>query len=209
MNAALTSPILTPGKCWSVAELIPTNSPSGMEDVSTVRQYYAVDPDQVWLFKYNAEFGSQNQNFAKSENQTLGKYPRMGHGLRNNISGQVSALLGSEIKPGTSTNADQPGGYRERLRSVRVERAAAQKSSNDSIDLLNAWREIAYSKNPKLLKDVKGQSWIVQITSNQNTPKSQVDGRPDTISFSWTQIDDPEGMAIIGDLDTNINGDYK
>ena len=209
LNAALTSPIPTPGKCWSVAELIPTSSSSGMEGVSTVHQYYVVDSDQVWLFKYNAEFGSQNQNFAKSENQTLGKYPRMGHGLRNNISGQVSALLGSEIKPGTSTNADQPGGYRERLRSVRVERAAAQKSSNDSIDLLNAWREIAYSKNPKLLKDVKGQSWIVQITSNQNTPKSQVDGRPDTISFSWTQIDDPEGMAIIGDLDTNINGDYK
>lgn len=204
------TPIVTSGKCWSIAELIPTDIPSGMEGVSTVHQYYAVDSDQVWLFKYNAEFGSQNQNFAKSENQTLGKYPRMGYGLRNNISGQVSALLGSEIKPGTTTqdratNETQPGGYRERLRSRII---GEKKSSNDSIDLLNAWREIAYSKNPKLLKDVKGQSWIVQITSNQNTPKSQVDGRPDTISFSWVQIDDPKGMVITGDLDANINGDY-
>ena len=123
----------------------------------------------------------------------------------------MSALLGSEIKPGTVTKdvatiETQPGGYRERLRS-RI--TGTRKSSNDSIDLLNAWREIAYSKNPKLLKDVKGQSWIVQITSNQNTPKSQVDGRPDTISFSWVQSDDPKGMVLTGDLDTNINGDYK
>ena len=204
----------TPGKCWSIAELIPQDAPDGFEGTPTVRQYYAIDENNVWVFKYNAEFGSQTQGMSKTEHQTLGKYPQIGHGLRNNISGQISALLGSEIRPGTYTQSNnqlQHSGYRERLRNVRVEQPTAgivSRSSNDSVDMLEQWRKFVHSKNPKLLKDVKGQSWIVQIMDNQNTPKSQVDGRPDTISFSWIQINDPKNMIITGDIQNTLTSDY-
>mgnify|MGYP002624216881 CR=1 FL=1 len=64
------------------------------------------------------------------------------------------------------------------------------------------------NKNPKLLKDVKGQSWIVQITSNQNTPMSHVQGQPDNISFSWVQIGDTKDIIITGNIDRSLTSDY-
>ena len=65
--------------------------------------------------------------------------------------------------------------------------------------MLRKWREIAFSPNPKLLKDIKGQSWIVQVISNNNTPQNFYKNQPDTISFSWKQIDDVDNIVITGD----------
>ena len=154
---------------------------------------------------------------AKSEQTTLGKYPRMGHGMRNSETGSVSCLLGSEIIAGQrqeSQNYEDPKlrGYQERLRSARYDNSISPSrtvtSSNNAVDMLNAWRAFAQSKNPKLLKDVKGQSWIVQITSNQNTPMAHVQGKPDTISFSWTQIGDTDDIIITGNIDRNLTSDH-
>lgn len=208
-----TSDISTNGKCWSITELYPTDLPTGMENSLTVRKKYVVDENNVWLFKYNGEFGSQTQNIAKSEQSTLGKYPRIGQGMRNNQTGSVSCLLGSEIVPGQlEENTSIVKGYQERLRSARYNDASTPTrsliSSNSAIDMLNAWRAFVQSKNPKLLKDVKGQSWIVQITSNQNTPMSHVQGQPDSISFSWVQIGDTKNIIITGNIDRSLTSDY-
>ena len=49
-----------------------------------------------------------------------------------------------------------------------------------------------------LLKDVKGHSWIVQITEN---PSYNIDIRahsmPTTITFDWVEIEDTAGLSII------------
>ena len=208
-----TGEIFTGGKCWSIAELYPTDLPTDMENSLTIKKKYVVDENNVWLFKYNGEFGSQTQNIAKSEQGTLGKYPRMGQGMRNNQTGSVSCLLGSEIIPGQQEeNTSIVKGYQERLRSARYNDAGdptrTLTSSNSAIDMLNAWRSFVQSKNPKLLKDVKGQSWIVQITSNQNTPMSHVQGQPDSISFSWIQIGDTKDIIITGNIDRSLTSDY-
>lgn len=205
--------IFTGGKCWSIAELYPMDLPIDMENSLTIKKKYVVDENNVWLFKYNGEFGSQTQNIAKSEQGTLGKYPRMGQGMRNNQTGSVSCLLGSEIIPGQQEeNTSIIKGYQERLRSARYNDAGIPTrtltSSNSAIDMLNAWRSFVQSKNPKLLKDVKGQSWIVQITSNQNTPMSHVQGQPDSISFSWTQIGDTKDLIITGNINRSLTSDY-
>ena len=208
-----TSNITTSGKCWSITELYPMDLPEDMENSLTIKKKYIVDENNVWLFKYNGEFGSQTQNIAKAEQGTLGKYPRMGHGMRNNQTGSVSCLLGSEIIPGQQEeNATIVKGYQERLRSARYNNAITPTrsltSSNCAIDMLNAWRAFVQSKNPKLLKDVKGQSWIVQITSNQNTPMAHVQGQPDSISFSWVQIGDAKDIIISGNIDRSLTSDY-
>ena len=64
--------------------------------------------------------------------------------------------------------------------------------------MLQQWRKVAFSRNPKLLRDMKGQGWIVQIISSSNTTSNYIKNQPDTISFSWKQIADIEGAVIYG-----------
>lgn len=169
---------------WSLTELIPvkteTESPS-------IKQQYKVISDGVWLFKYDVETGEQVQNFVRTERQNLSMFPRFSQGNQNYLSGSVSCKLGSEIVPYTE-------GYVERLKSS----ITTPLSSNEKIDLLKAWRKMVFSKNPKLLKDRKGQSFLVTINSNTNKPQENISSQPDVISFSWTQIGTLENIAITG-----------
>lgn len=171
---------------WSISELVPENNNL---NIPLIKKIYRVDYDNVWLFKYSLETGAQNHNFVKNEIQTLGQYSRIGHGKNNYISGTVNCLLGSEIIPGWRDT------YIERT-SKSIEKPL---STNDKIYMLQKWRELASSKNPKLLKDIKGQSWIVQIMENSNTPHNTYKNQPDIISFSWKQIEDVENVVIYGD----------
>ena len=66
--------------------------------------------------------------------------------------------------------------------------------------MLEQWRTLVASKNPKLLRDMKGQSWIVQIMSGSNTSKNSYFNQPDTISFSWKQVADTKNVVIYGDV---------
>lgn len=171
---------------WSLIELVPQDTDLA---TPTIKKEYKANLDQLWLFKYSLETGAQTQNVSRSEFQTLGQYPRVGYGKSDYASGEVSALLGSEIIPYWK------GGYVERLRGARV----APLSTNERAKMLAQWRALVSSKNPKLLRDMKGQSWIVQIFSSSNTPKNFYRNQPDTISFSWKQIGDPAGAVITSD----------
>lgn len=168
---------------WSIAELIPeTVDPT----TPIIKKSYKVNLDNIWVFKYGLETGSQTQNINRNETQTLGQFLKIGYGNANYISGEVSAFLGSEIVPMTSE------GYVERLRkSINT-----PLSTNEKALMLSKWRSFVKSKNPKLLKDMKGQSWIVQIMSNSNTPRNFYHDQPDTISFSWKQIDSTDNVVI-------------
>lgn len=189
---------------WSLTELHPVNG-------STTQ--FTASPTDVWLFKYNVDSGEQTQNFSKSQIDNLTAYPTFVHSPKNNLSGSVTALLGSEMvsfelaskkyvlltesngsQKGKNlwvpTEAIHTGGYVERLRYT------PRLTSNEKIDMLKAWREVAYSGNPKLLKDMKGQSFLVQITASSNTPNYSWNKMPDSISFSWTEIGSMDGVTI-------------
>ena len=101
----------------------------------------------MWLFKYSLETGAQTQNISRSDFQTLGQFIKIGYGASNYISGEVSAYLGSEIIP-------YQQGYVERLRQSRI----VPLSTNERTKMLERWRSFINSTNPKLLKDMKGQS---------------------------------------------------
>lgn len=171
---------------WSISELKPIAGKDPLNPI--VEKQYEVDLDNIWLFKFEAEIGSQTQNFTKNEINSLGIYPKVGFGIKNYLSGDITCLLGDEIIPYSSE------GYIERLRSG-IKRPL---STNEKTRMLNKWREMAYSRNPKLLKDNKGQSWVVQIFSSSNTPYSHYINQPDKISFSWKQIGLTENCVIYG-----------
>ena len=140
-----SQPVETGWDCWSIAELIPVETPV---DAPVVRKAYEVDVNNVWLFRYSLNTGEQTQNFQKQDIQTLGQYNRFGYGQQNFISGNVSCLLGSEIVPYNKY------GYIERRRQSIAE----PLSTNEKIEMLRQWRKLAFSPNPKLLKDSSSSS---------------------------------------------------
>ncbi len=178
-------PVLTNWYEWSIAELVPVETPI---DAPIIKNAYRVDTDNVWLFKYSLQTGEQTQNFQKQDVQTLGQYNRFGYGQQNFISGNVSCFLGSEIIPYTKQ------GYIERRRQSIAE----PLTTNEKVAMLRQWRKIAFSPNPKLLTDIKGQSWIVQIVSSSNNPQNFYENQPDTISFAWKEYKTTDNVTIVG-----------
>lgn len=177
--------IETAWSSWSITELHPTDS--------TMKNFTASSSD-VWLFKYNVETGEQSQNISRNQQQTLGQYSRFTQGQQNYISGTVSCLLGSEMTPMSyllkNGQMTTEGGYQEILLYSN------KTSSNAKVSMLKAWRDLVYSSNPKLLKDRKGQAFLVTLTDSKNKPMDNVRYQPDTISFSWHQIGTLDGVQI-------------
>lgn len=185
-------PVETKWDAWSLIELIPQDV--GI-DAPIFKGAYRADIDNMWFFKYSLETGAQTQNINKSEIQTLGAFPKYSQSSMNFLSGSVSCLIGSEIVP-----YSEDGGYVERLWRAYN----SPLSTNDKITMLNKWRSIVKSPNPKLLRDTKGQTWIVQIISSNNTPFITYKNQPDVISFEWRQIEDANNVLIYGAADDVI-----
>lgn len=178
-----SAPVKASLQYWSIVGLVDATdssaAPSGEEA-------YAVDPDNVWLFKFQMEAGSLTQNVSKSEISTLGRYARVGVGKKDYLSGSVSCYLGSEIAPLSRSS------YLERMPRARI----SPLSTNERAYMVGKWREFVRSANPKLLRDTKGQGWIVQIMDGSTTTSEAISSKPDVISFSWRQIGDAAGATI-------------
>ena len=180
-------PVKTHWNEWSLIELEPFYDGT---EVLVSKPRYKAKLDQLWLFRFSLETGALTQNISRSDVQTLGRFPKMGYGKADYASGEVSALLGSEIIPYSRHTP-----YIERLKEARV----APLSTNEKTEMLKQWRRLVSSKNPKLLKDIKGQSWIVQITGSSNRAQNFYPNQPDTITFQWKQVADASDCIIVGD----------
>lgn len=178
-----SKPVRSVLQYWSIVNLIPVREDSqiGM-DINT----YIADTDNVWMFKYQVENGSLTQNVSKNELSTLGQYPKIGIGRKNFLSGSVSCYLGSEIIPLSKV------GYIERTPASR----SVPLSTNEKAYMVEKWRELVATGTPKLLRDTKGQSWIVQIMDGTTTTNEAISIKPDTINFSWRQIADTNDAII-------------
>ena len=222
-QSGIIVPIKTSWQGWSITELHETDNP----------KVFTASPKDVWKFKYNISNGAQTQNVAKTQQDTLSRYPIFSHGVKNAVSGSVTCLLGREMINADYTNKEwvyeqdlnttEPnfiwteingsfknlGGYRERLGRVQnfcgtnPDYLSASVlgfrnlTSNEAVDMLDKWRDVCYSGNPKLLKDQKGQTFIIQITDPSNTTNESWEKMPEEISFSWIEIADAKDCRII------------
>lgn len=192
---------------WSLTELHP---------VSGDKKKFTASPSDIWIFKYNVSPSEQTQNMAKSQQDNLSQYPVFSRGKKNNISSSVSCLLGSEMAPYNfvtfkkTPRYDENGnikwveefGHTETLGGYTERKLFRERlTSNQKVDMLNMWREVAYSGNPKLIKDVKGQKFLVQITQSSNSVNDSWNKNPDTINFSFVEIGSLEGVTITGEGD--------
>lgn len=213
-QSGIIVPIKTNWQGWSITELHETDDP----------KVFTASPKDVWKFKYNISNGAQTQNVVKTQQDTLSRYPIFSHGVKNAVSGSVTCLLGREMINADYTNKEwvyeqdwteingsfkNLGGYRERLGRAQnfcgtnPDYLSASVlgfrnlTSNEAVDMLDKWRDVCYSGNPKLLKDQKGQTFIIQITDPSNTTNESWEKMPEEISFSWIEIADAKDCRII------------
>ena len=179
----LSKPVKINFQYWSLTNLISTSENSSM---SSDYDEYIADPENIWLFKYQVESGSLSQNLAKNEYSTLGQYAKVGIGRKNYLSGSISCYIGSEIIPLLGS------GYTERTPSSKI----SPMSTNEKAYMVGEWRKFVATGTPKLLRDIKGQSWIVQIMDNTTTTNEVTATLPDTVSFSWKQIASADDAII-------------
>lgn len=197
---------------WSLTELHEQEDENG-------KLFYTASLRDVWKFKNNVQPGDTTQQTSKTAQETLAKFPRFIHGPKDTSSGNVSCLLGRDVLPYdlqttsyqykkdgdnwvwdsvVDGNRYNSGGYKEELwPNVYY----ADATSNKAVDMLNHWKNFCYSGNPKLLKDNKGQKFIVQVHDTSNRVEDSWSGRPITISFSWTQIASADDVVIMEEED--------
>lgn len=219
-------PVITNWSGWSITELTPTDdtttymaSPKDVwlfrYNISSGQQTQNIDKvQQETLSKYPRFSNGVKNAISGSVSCLLG---------REFI--QAESYMEREIYSGSGSNDvfwlyptfggyKNLGGYKESLsrngtRCTHNYRTASSLgfhdlSSNERVDMLNAWKQICYSGNPKLLKDTMGQKFIVQITSPTIETNDSMDTITNTISFTWVEIEDSKKYKIIGIDDINI-----
>ena len=66
----------------------------------------------------------------------------------------------------------------------------------EDYSLLTKWREFINSSQLKLLKDRKGNRYIVQTMSSTNTTKDATVEQMNVISFGWTEVKSVENVTM-------------
>ena len=181
------------------------------QDIQEENIYYV--KDNIWNFKYNLESQDLTQNTSVKQWDTLGKYANVYVGKKNYISSGLSCLLGDVgyYESFDGKNIHKKYGYFEKdLNSINYDNGvvSANESMNNNIDKYLQWKTFNSNGTPKLLKDYKGNMWIVQIlekptVKNADNSNEQIY----TISFNWVEIEDVKKYSILG-KETSID-DYS
>ena len=131
--------------------------------------YYA-DSKNVWLFDTEVQSSALQQNLDKATIENFTQFPKISTGKKNYLTGSISAFLSNP-------------------HNARYE---------DTIEQYNAFIDFIADENPKLLKDRKGNGWIVDTTSNQMQYNDVTAEQITTVNFDFVQLDDLDDLNIIG-----------
>lgn len=131
--------------------------------------YYA-DSKNVWLFDTEVQSSALQQNLDKATIENFTQFPKISTGKKNYLTGSISAFLSNP-------------------HNARYE---------DTIEQYNTFIDFIADENPKLLKDRKGNGWIVDTTSNQMQYNDVTAEQITTVNFDFVQLDDLDDLNIIG-----------
>lgn len=119
-----------------------------------------IDQNNIWQFNLAMQNSGITQNINKTVYTTFGKYARTGKSKNNYDTSSISCQFG------------------EISNNVYYEPS----------DKLESWKEFINNGNMKLLKDMKGNAWIIDIVSSSITPNDTMIEIPSTLSFEWVQL---------------------
>lgn len=181
---------------WSICNIEET------EDSPTTKIY--MKTGGTWLLGLNLEGENLMQNMSVTSWDTLGRYPRVAIGQKNYESATFTGLLG-RMKEIVSLNLKDSykNGECEITEEVETdyrytERINISNRYGREVEKYQAWKEFCNDGELKLLKDVKGNSWIVQIVDNpSNSIANNIHSMPTTISFNWKEVLNTEDISIV------------
>ena len=168
----------------------------------------------VWHLKYNMfDDVTMTMNTNVTMWETLGQFGKYSIGQKNFDGGSFSCLIGdidyyNEYDLISKTKTDSTTGLSyesdEKMKVFRQKRCDYNEKINKTsiygrqVEKEKAWKTFITNGNLKLLKDYKGNSWVVMVQSN---PTYQVDYKSNLletmISFDWQEALDVSKIAIV------------
>lgn len=152
-----------------------------------------------WKLRYGLNGGGVTQNISKNKIDNMSRYSSFSHGTTNHLSGSVTCYLGRDII--MSDNSYE--WYAEKLPD---DSQFKDLSSNEEIAMIEAWKYVCASPGDKLIRDIKGNMYLAQITESSITTKEEWEKMPTEIQFGWCET--PYGVDEYDNfvMTKNING---
>ena len=146
----------------------------------------------TWLLYCNVESNEITQRTSVTSWDTLGQYNKVSVGQRNFDSGTLTCLLG-EVKEyeiyDQNNNLTKSYDYTERIGSNYYDSEAEKEKE---------WKKFISNGNLKLLKDFKGNKWIIQIMQDSTrTIDYNAMKKVTMISIQWEEVDNSDKYPII------------
>ena len=141
-----------------------------LTDGENPNEYFIADNSNRWIFDLNLSSGAHKQNFHKNVNDALGKYPKIARGGSDYASSNISALIGKVV----------------------------QNRYIDTKEMLEEWNEFAYSDGQKLLKDRKGNKYLIDIIATQFDYADNTSEQAVNVSFDFAETGSLKNCSIIG-----------
>lgn len=132
---------------------------------------YTVSADDVWLFNTNFSSSDIEQNLNKYIYENFTQFPKVSTGQKNYISGGITAFL-------SNITRESPQ-YR------------------DTAQMMQDFGNMIANGHPKLLKDRKGNAWIVDTQSNGFNYIDESYEQIVTVGFNFIQIGDADSISVI------------
>lgn len=140
----------------------------GLETTNTNNFYY-VDTNNVWLFDTELTSDALTQNVDRNTFENFTQFPKITISAKNYISGGITACINN---PNNNVYSD----------TVKME--------NDFNTFIN-------NGEIKLLRDRKGNGWVVETMSNEFTTTDKSVEQIIQISFKFTQIGNSDDISAI------------
>lgn len=136
---------------------------------SDTNVYYA-DTKNIWLFDTQLESSALQQNLDKYTIENFTQFPKIASGEKNYMSGSITAFLSNPYN----------------------------SQYEDTVEQYNNFTKFIANENPKLLKDRKGNGWIVATINNSMEYVDASAEQITNVAFEFVQLDTLDDLNIIG-----------
>lgn len=163
-----------------------------------------VKTGDIWKLRYNMDNSEMTQNNSVTSWDTLSKFPKYSIGEKDYMSATVTCLLGditeyqSAIEMTETKDSKTVTTFRVKTEEGYTERVNKEDLYSREVEKYEAWRKFINNGSLKLLKDYKGNSWVIQVVSapTYNT-NLQTNLMQTVVSFQWQEALDVDSISIV------------
>lgn len=131
---------------------------------------FHADIQNIWKLYLNLDSGTLTNNMNKTVYSNLTRYPKISLGKQNYASGSITCLLGEIV----NEQYTEWAGMREQ------------------------WVKFCNNGNLKLLKDIRGNKYLVDIVDTPTfDTMDETTQQATTINFNWVEVGDTNKIAVI------------